>query len=153
MLSTDSQPEDVAVPGRSAGYTKQAGNWKPNTDTLPYRGTSAGGGYSTVEDLNRFAAALQAHTLLDAAHTELMIAPKPSPGSDHRYGYGFGTEDLQGLQCFGHNGGAPGMNGELSICAKEGYVITVLSNLDPPAADRAGKYVAARLPIEPTAGP
>ena len=29
--------------------------WAPNTDTLPYRGTSAGGGYSTVEDLARFA--------------------------------------------------------------------------------------------------
>ena len=29
--------------------------WEPNTDTLPWRGTAAGGGYSTVGDLMRFA--------------------------------------------------------------------------------------------------
>jgi len=37
-----------------------------NTDTLPYRGTSAGGGYSTVEDLLKFASAVENHKLLDA---------------------------------------------------------------------------------------
>jgi hypothetical protein len=35
-----------------------AADWSTNTDTLPHRGTSAGGGYSTVEDLKAFADAL-----------------------------------------------------------------------------------------------
>ncbi len=53
MTGTGSAPEDRAVPDRSIGYMKEPGatGWVPNTDTLPYRGTSAGGGYSTVGDL------------------------------------------------------------------------------------------------------
>jgi hypothetical protein len=38
-----------------------------------YRGTSAGGGYSTVEDLARFADALLNHDLLSPDSTELLI--------------------------------------------------------------------------------
>jgi D-alanyl-D-alanine carboxypeptidase len=50
MTRSGSLPEDQPVPDRSIGYTKPPGTtaWVPNTDTLPYRGTSAGGGYSTV---------------------------------------------------------------------------------------------------------
>src|SRR5262249_39923265 len=52
MTSTASLSEDENVPQSSIGYTSFGGNGvHPNTDTLPYRGTSAGGGYSTVEDL------------------------------------------------------------------------------------------------------
>ena len=53
MTRSGSLPEDHAVPDRSIGYTKPSGTtgWIANTDTLPYRGTSAGGGYSTVGDL------------------------------------------------------------------------------------------------------
>src|SRR4051812_19076663 len=58
MTATDSLPESEAVPNRSAGYMKANGRWVPNTDTLPVRGTSAGGGYSTAGDLLRFAQAL-----------------------------------------------------------------------------------------------
>ena len=39
--------------------------WQPNTNTLPWRGTSAGGGYSTVGDLLRFADALLQHAQLE----------------------------------------------------------------------------------------
>jgi D-alanyl-D-alanine carboxypeptidase len=53
-----------------------AAGWTPNTDTLPYRGVAAGGGYTTVGDLLKFANALLAHALLDAAHTELLITGK-----------------------------------------------------------------------------
>ena len=149
MRATDSLPEDVAVPGRAVGYTQEppSNAWQPNSATLPYRGTSAGGGYTTVEDLLRFAQALQDHVLLDATHTELLITPKALPHGGMPYGYGIATEDRSGLLCFGHGGGAPGMNGELMICPREGYVIAVLANLDPPAASRAGEYVANRLPL------
>jgi D-alanyl-D-alanine carboxypeptidase len=60
MSSTDSLPESEDVPNRAVGYTKPypGAEWEPNTDTLPWRGTAAGGGYSTVGDLMRFAQAL-----------------------------------------------------------------------------------------------
>ena len=60
------------VANRSIGYTQDdskgvpANKVVPNTDTLPPRGTSAGGGYTTVEDFLRFANALEQHKLLAA---------------------------------------------------------------------------------------
>jgi len=148
MTSTASFPEDQAVPGRSVGYTKSGGGdaWKPNTGTLPWRGTSAGGGYSTVEDLLRFASALQDHKLLDARHTDLLTTGKMDAFNGARYAYGFIDQTSGGVRCFGHGGGAPGMNGDLRICPQSGYVIAALANLDPPAAQRISDFAANRLP-------
>ncbi|HKU68365.1 MAG TPA: serine hydrolase domain-containing protein [Candidatus Baltobacteraceae bacterium] len=147
MTSTGSQPEDVTVPDRSVGYTSgPAGDWRANTDTLPYRGTSAGGGYSTVRDLLAFARALQRHTLLDAKYTRMMTSAQTSTPFGDTYGFGFGQRTIDGSKCFGHSGGAPGMNGDLEICGN-GYVIAVLSNLDPPAAERVSAFIANRLPL------
>ena len=66
---TGSLPEAKEVPDRAIGYMDLGGgtDWQPNTDTLPYRGTSAGGGYSTVEDFKRFAEALLDDELLNRA--------------------------------------------------------------------------------------
>ena len=62
MTSTDSLPETDNVPNRAIGYMRAGDGWEPNTDTLPWRGTAAGGGYSTVGDLLRFAQALSSGT-------------------------------------------------------------------------------------------
>jgi CubicO group peptidase (beta-lactamase class C family) len=148
MTSTDSEPEDQAVSDRSVGYTKFGGNGlQRNTDTLPYRGTSAGGGYSTVEDLSRFATALQTKKLLNAQYTELLTTGKVDTGRG-KYAFGFQDEVINGTRCFGHGGGAPGMNGELKICPASGYVLVVLANLDPPAASRIADFVTNRLPAK-----
>jgi hypothetical protein len=37
------------------------------------------------------------------------------------------------------------MNGDLRIYPKSGYVVVVLSNLDPPAAQLASSFVNDRL--------
>lgn len=148
MTSTGSQPEDEKVADRSVGYTKMGtGELHPNTDTLPYRGTSAGGGYTTVGDLLAFANALEAHKLLDAHYTELLTTGKvdmPGPGGGARYAYGFEEMTVNGTKCVGHGGGAPGMNGELEMCGD--YTVVALANLDPPAATRAVEWVTFRLP-------
>jgi D-alanyl-D-alanine carboxypeptidase len=46
MTRTGSEPEDKDVPGRSVGYMRPPGEtrWMQATDTLPFRGTFAGGG-------------------------------------------------------------------------------------------------------------
>ncbi|MEP6860834.1 MAG: hypothetical protein ABJE66_09455 [Deltaproteobacteria bacterium] len=55
-------------------------------------------------------------------------------------------ESIQdGRRCVGHGGGAPGQNGQLTIC-DDGYTIVVLSNFDPPAAQLVEKFVLVRLP-------
>jgi D-alanyl-D-alanine carboxypeptidase len=146
MTATGSEPEDQTIADRSVGYTKMGGEeWKPNTDTLPYRGTSAGGGYSTVEDLSRFASALEQNKLLNAHYTELLTTGKPGT-PDNSYAYGFDDHKINGTRCFGHGGGAPGMNGSLEICPRNGYVVAVLANMDPPAAGRMADFITNRLP-------
>jgi CubicO group peptidase (beta-lactamase class C family) len=148
MTRSGSEPESQVVADRSIGYMHAPGKaeWVPNTDTLPYRGTSAGGGYSTVGDMVRFAEALLSNKLLDAKHTQLLITGKVSAVGDVRYAYGF--EDARkpdGTGAIGHGGAAPGMNGELRIFPKSGDVVAVLANLDPPAAQRVWMFLELRL--------
>jgi D-alanyl-D-alanine carboxypeptidase len=158
MTLSGSEPESEAVPDRSIGYMRaqgsigsgtlrqQAGAWTPNTDTLPYRGTSAGGGYSTVRDLMKFADALMRHRLLNAGYTELLITGKVDSGGGRKYAYGFEDGRKDGIGAVGHGGGAPGMNGDLRIYPRSGYVVAVLSNLDPPAAQQVSEFLDSRLP-------
>ena len=149
MTATASEPENQLVADLSMGYTRfMGGGLRPNTDTLPYRGSSAGGGYSTVEDLLKFATALQKHKLLNAQYTEMLTTGKVDTPMGGKYAYGFGDAMVNGTRCFGHGGGAPGMNGELKICPAPGYVIAVLGNTDPPAASRVANFIANRLPLK-----
>jgi CubicO group peptidase (beta-lactamase class C family) len=155
MGSSGSEPEETPVTGRSIGYTRSGGrdHWRTNGNILPYRGTSAGGGYSTVEDLLRFATALEQHTLLDAEHTALLTSGKVDTPGGGRYGFGFSEATINGTRCFGHGGGAPGMNGDLRICPDSSHVIAVLANIDPPAAGRVAEFIASRLPRQPRPRP
>ncbi|HEV7508454.1 MAG TPA: serine hydrolase domain-containing protein [Thermoanaerobaculia bacterium] len=141
MTSTDSLTEAEAVPNRSVGYMKGPGGWAPNTETLPWRGTSAGGGYSTAGDLLRFAQALESGKLISKAS----LAAATTPNKED-YGYGFGIEGEGPLRSYGHSGGAPGMNGDLRIYPQLGYVVISLSNLDPPAASRLVEFFTLRMP-------
>ena len=148
MTSTDSAPESVEVRGRAVGYTRiGGGGLQPNTDSLPYRGTSAGGGYSTVHDLVRFANALLGQKLLNPQDTTLFTTGQVAAGAG-KYAYGFADVTENGVRYFGHNGGAPGMNGDLRIFPESHYMVAVLSNLDPPAAGRIADYISARLPAK-----
>ena len=149
MTATGSQPEDQPVPDRSVGYMKPPGTAErvPNTETLPYRGTSAGGGYSTAGDLARFARALLGHQLLRPESTRLLITGKAGHAPGTGYAYGFEDHrDTDGNGSVGHNGGAPGMNGNLRIYPQSGYITVVLANTDPPAAQRIAVWLDARLP-------
>ncbi|HBY63473.1 MAG TPA: serine hydrolase, partial [Solibacterales bacterium] len=143
MTHTDSLPETEHVEQRSTGYTKQGGQWVPNTETLPFRGTSAGGGYSTVGDLVKFAQALQSGKLLSKKTLTLATSSQRGKTDGPSYGFGFGVEEDGS---FGHGGGAPGMNGDLKIFPKSGYIVAVLANLDPPAAGRLASWFIDRMP-------
>ena len=147
MRSTGSLPESVEVPDRAVGYLRlsRGSAWEPNTDTLPWRGTAAGGGYSTVGDLLRFAQALSSGRLIFTA--TLAEATRPhQPQPQPQYGYGFDVQGQGQLRSYGHGGGADGMNGELRIFPELGYVVVSLSNLDPPAASELAEFFTLRMP-------
>ena len=144
MHDTGALPEDVDVPGRARAYTRKDGAWVDAADTLPYRGTAAGGGYSTAADLLKFARALRAGTLLSPASLA-EATRRQTPW----YGYGFMVGQRHGVAGFGHGGGAEGMNASLGIFPAQDTVLIGLANLDPPAAERLVDYYTARMPLEP----
>jgi D-alanyl-D-alanine carboxypeptidase len=149
MTATGSLPETDEVRNRSTGYMRAKEAWVPNTDTLPWSGTAAGGGYSTVGDFFRFADALQSGKLVSKASLTQMI----TPGVNNNYGFGMALAGEGATRNFGHSGGAPGQNGDLRVYPESGYVIVALSNYDPPAAQRMGDFIAARLPLVSPATP
>ena len=124
MTSTGSYPKDSLPPKTAIGYTRGGpaaeaqGPLRRNTETLPGRGSSAGGGYSTAQDLLRFARAVREG-----------LIPGGPPGG------------------MGVAGGAPGINAVLETDVA-GYDLVVLTNLDPPAAMDVGRQVREWLGIK-----
>jgi len=100
---------------------------------------AAGGGYSTAQDLLRFAQALEAGKLV--SKTSLRLATT-APG------LGFFASGEGPLRMYGHAGGAPGMNGDLKVYPELGVVVVALANIDPPAAERLTDYYVRRMPVE-----
>jgi CubicO group peptidase (beta-lactamase class C family) len=129
MTDTASFAVDDDVPNRAIGLTKRGPEGplparQNNIKTLPARGSSAGGGYSTAADLLRFSQALLGDKLLPKRWTDWMFTGKldtPSPRN------------------IGVAGGSPGVNAVLEIAPP--YTVIVMSNFDPPAAMEVGAEV------------
>jgi len=143
MTSTDSLPESEIVPKRAVGYLRDG---TPNTDTLPWRGSSAGGGYTTVDDLLRFAVALQNGKLLAKKLVDEATTVQAKNRGGLPYGFGFVVSGQGNNVAFGHSGGAPGMNGELSVFNSNGVIFSALSNGDNGGATALSRFFVARLP-------
>ncbi|MEM7379802.1 MAG: serine hydrolase [Bacteroidota bacterium] len=96
------------------------------TNTGPLIG-SAGGGPSTVSDLYRFALALQNHKLIN----EDSFTTMTTDHFGHEYGYGMTLKQFNEHHVYGHNGGAPGIAGELSMVKGEPLIIVTMTNRHP----------------------
>lgn len=145
MKDTGSLPEDAAVPDRSRGYTKgKDGTFVDNADTLPYRGSAAGGGYTTAADMIRFGDALRSGKLLSKA----LLAQATSPQRpDGWYGFGFWVGGQGPTRNWGHGGGAPGMNAAFRVYPELDAVVVALANLDPLSADNEADYYSNRMAL------
>ncbi len=111
----------------AVGYHRQDGTWINNLFLHSVRGGPAGGGFSTVQDLHRFANALLEYELLDQAHTELAMSPK-SELSSPSYGFGFQIRPEYGQTVIGHSGGSEGVSTRMDILPQCGFIIVVLAN-------------------------
>jgi CubicO group peptidase (beta-lactamase class C family) len=103
-----------------------------NTD--PRAGSSAGGALSTVGDLLKFDTAFRKHKLLSKKYTDIISTPKVDTAWGTKYGYGFGSEKVNGRRIVGHGGDTIGISTEFDMYLDQGYTVIVLSNYDPPAA-------------------
>ena len=113
MTRTASWRVDSLPPNTATGYTAEG----RNTDLLPGRGSSAGGGYSTTHDLLRLLNALREHKIENAPEAGMV----------------------------GIAGGAPGLNAVMEGDLAGGYDVVVMANLSPPAAERVGRLIRDAL--------
>jgi len=146
MTASGMAPETVRLPRRAVGNMREHGELKSAADTLPWRGTPAGGGYSTVGDMLRFGNALTSGQLLDAAHLKQLTTGGIKGVDGTFYRYDFGGMTSEGERFIGHAGGAPGMNGELRVFPEKGYTVVALANRDPPVAGVMVSFISDRLP-------
>ena len=91
----------------------------PTTPLLAARGSSAGGGYSTANDLLALGRAVMEHRLLDRAHSDSLLD--------------LTIPTLPGVRVGGWAGGDSGINTVLYLHTT-GHVLLVLSNYDAPSA-------------------
>ena len=145
MTDSGSEPESTKVAKRSKGYMRDWLEMVSNEPTLPWRGTSAGGGYTTAADLMKFAEALMSNRLLKAETLAEATRPQFTTGD---YGFGFQLGPPGEVRTYGHGGGAPGMNAILRVYPESGQSVIVLGNLDSPSASRMGDWLHARMPLK-----
>lgn len=128
---TDSGSFDLDVPikntARNYWYSFETNAITENLMKQAVKGGPAGGGYSTVGDLHRFALLLINHQLLNSELTSQATSAKPEMLSPN-YGYGFSVRGDEGNQIIGHNGAHLGMSAQLNIYRDKGYILAVLGN-------------------------
>ncbi|HEU4698761.1 MAG TPA: serine hydrolase domain-containing protein [Gemmatimonadales bacterium] len=123
MTQTAHDAKDSLAPNTAIPYTRgwpaapESTPARRADDELPGRGSSAGGGYSNATDLLRFIRAARAGKI---------------PGAP--VGRGFGVA-----------GGTRGVNSVIESGLPGGYDLIVLTNLDPPAAQRVAREVRGWL--------
>jgi CubicO group peptidase (beta-lactamase class C family) len=147
MVNTDCYDMDRPVPNLAIGYTKERGpngvRWTNNLYKHVIRGGPAGGGFSTVEDLYRFARALTGGKLVSAEMVQTLTTPKPESGSPD-YGFGFGIGGEPGNRIVGHGGGFSGISSNLDIYLDSGFVAIVMSNYSQgsrPVEQKMGELI------------
>lgn len=129
MTRTGSFAVDSLPPNTAIGYTRGDEDAlvdapvHRNTSELPGRGSSAGGGYSTAQDLLKFLKALREDRIASGLPAGLGIA-----------------------------GGAAGMNAVLEGDLPGGYDLVVLANLDPPAAMSVARMTREWLGVDEEGG-
>ena len=143
MENTDSYEADMIVGNLASGYTRSGlgrgeGDLRSNIYSRPAKGSSAGGGYSTVSDLLGFVNALQSNSLL-APEYSAWILGGPEPGREDV------NDDDSRRGGVAWAGGAPGINSFLEVGAEGDYTVVVMTNLDPPAAMKVGGLIRSWL--------
>jgi CubicO group peptidase (beta-lactamase class C family) len=130
MTRTGSYFVDSLPPNTAIGYTRgdrsapPGAPVHPNSAELPGRGSSAGGGYSTAQDLLKFLKALRERRIENGVPAGLGVA-----------------------------GGSGGLNAVVEGELPGGYDLVVLSNLDPPAAERVARMTREWLGVHDERAP
>jgi CubicO group peptidase (beta-lactamase class C family) len=136
MIHTAAYSLDAKTPNLAIGYTyldaqyNHTGQLTDNSFILPMRGGSAGGGYSTIEDLHQFATALLDDQLLSSISTMQLLEGKVELAPNIQYAYGFFDQMWQDQRVVSNSGVFPGVCSYIGMYLDTGYTLIILSNTD-----------------------
>jgi CubicO group peptidase (beta-lactamase class C family) len=137
------------------GYTRMQGDthgprwtpaWsEPQAGSEFMAGNAMGGGYSTVDDLARFAEALMAYRILTRQTTADMLTGSIDADYGGRDGLGFETRMANGVRSAGHRGSLAGSSTQVEFYPDLGYVLIVLGNTDSSGTQDIASHLRSRL--------
>lgn len=151
MTASGFESVDQIVPGLAVGYYHDDGvfsqTWKANWVQGIYKGSPAGGGYSTNADLLRFAAALHGGKLLKSATLAKMFHGEV-PAGPGAIGAGIDERLSHGRHIRGHQGGIEGTTANLEMVWETGAAVALTSNEGPSQHWLLAEQIADLLAAE-----
>lgn len=128
------RPDSVAdiIPHRAQGYRRTKEGVLLNSGLADNSYKLPGGGFvSTVEDLAKFAAAIQTERLLKRETLEQMFAGlKTSDGKETSYALGWGVNTRDGQRIIGHSGAQQRVSTILHMRPDQGLAVVLMANLE-----------------------
>jgi len=151
MDNTVLDDPDKTAANVAMGYTKIDKNGKSERQKTSFAGiinsSPAGGAYSTVEDLLKYADALHSDKLLAQKSSKFLMTLVPG-FEDNLCGHGFFVNDHLKLGLIaGHGGGAPGVSTNFRLFLDLGYSVILLSNYSEASIDLWEK-IKTMLPLK-----
>nr|WP_199039021.1 serine hydrolase domain-containing protein [Dyella sp. ASV24] len=151
MTSSGFESVDEIVPGLAVGYFHDDGvfsrKWKANWMQGIYKGSPAGGGYSTNTDLLRFAKALHGGELIKPATLAKMF-DGGVPAGPGVMGAGIDERLSHGRHIRGHQGGIEGTTANLVMIWETGAAVALTSNEGPSQHWLLAEQIADLLAAE-----
>ncbi|MFL6207350.1 MAG: serine hydrolase domain-containing protein [Pyrinomonadaceae bacterium] len=141
MTDTDWYEADQPTPNLASGYTREGAGGpsgsprRNNIYTRPAKGSPAGGGYSTAEDMLKLARALASGKLHVPNFRQASAAGSPNTTG----------QPAQTFSGIGIAGGSLGINAIFEVDPDSGYTVIVMSNYDPPSAEQVGRQLRGWL--------
>ncbi len=148
MTSTTLYPGGRSDLTPAIGYTELSpegkmtpGNRRPSERFSTDRGSAAGGGITTCQDMLNFMEALRNNQLVSAEMKSILLTERTAghrPGE--QYAYGFITRTTGDERVVGHSGGFPGVDAQVDMYLDGGWTVVVLANYEG-----VGEPVARRM--------
>jgi CubicO group peptidase (beta-lactamase class C family) len=140
------------VPQRAFGFRQQQGQWIDSDQSPTSAVLGDGGIYSSLDDLQKWDAALAHHTLLSAADVSVALTAVAVPGGVRRddgtpvqYGFGWFLDPYHGRARVYHDGETSGFRTTIQRFVPERLTIIILSNRTDTNVDALALKIADLL--------